>query len=307
MKQAFIYPGQGAQAIGMGVSAAENLPEAAAVFDLASDSAGYDMLALCAEGPMDKLSQTRHTQPAMFTVAAAITESLLARGVEPACAAGHSLGEYSAWYAAEVFTFEDGFRLVSERGRLMDEADPAGIGTMCAVIGLDHKTVEAACAAVGGTVVLANLNAPGQFIISGEKAAVEEAGIICTDKGAKRVLPLKVSGAFHSPLMGAAGDEYAEIVSECSINDAAVPVYANVTAAPVTDADDIARLMVEQLTSPVRWIETVAAMTADGVTRALEIGPGNVLAGLQRRMENGFTVVSVSDADTVDEVADAAS
>jgi [acyl-carrier-protein] S-malonyltransferase len=307
MKQAFIYPGQGAQAIGMGVLAAERFPEAAAVFDLASDAVGYDMLALCTEGPIEKLSQTLYTQPALFTVAAALTDSLLAQGVEPMCAAGHSLGEYGAWYAAEVFAFEDGLVLVSERGRLMDEADPDGIGTMAAVIGLEQVTVEAACATVDGMVVLANINAPGQVIISGEKSAVEAAGTLCKERGAKRVLPLKVSGAFHSPLMGAASEEFAEAVDECSLNNAAVPVYANVTGCPVTDADEIAQLMVEQLTSPVQWIDTIAAMASDGVARALEIGPGAVLAGLQRRMENGFPVVSVSDADTVEEVADATS
>lgn len=302
MKTAFLYPGQGAQAVGMGVDVAKMYPEAAALFDRAGELAGYDMLALCAEGPMDKLSRTSFTQPAMFTVEAAITEVLKARGVAPNCAAGHSLGEFGAWYAAGVYTFEDGFRLVSERGRLMDSADPDGIGAMSAVIGLDIDTVRAACEAAGGTVVVANINSPGQVVISGEKDAVERAGTILQEKGARRVLPLKVSGAFHSPLMEKAKDEFAAVVDSISIEDATVPVYANVTAKPVTGADDISRLMVEQLVSPVRWTETVQAMVKAGVTAAYEIGPGNVLAGLIKRIDAGLTVSAVSDTSHIGEV-----
>ncbi len=301
MKQVFLYPGQGSQVLGMGVAASDEYPNAAAVFDLASDEAGYDMRALCAEGPIEKLSRTRYTQPAMFTVEVALTEILKDAGIIPDCVAGHSLGEFAAWYAAGVYTFEDGFRLVSERGRLMDEADPEGKGTMAAVIGPDRDIVEEACAETEGVVVLANLNAPGQFIISGEKTAVEHAGDLLMARGARRVLPLKVSGAFHSPLMKGVSEEFARLVADTPLDDAEMPVYTNVTARPVTDAGEIARLMIEQLTSPVRWIDTVAALVADGVERGIEVGPGNVLAGLVKRMD-AFPVVNVSDPAHTDEV-----
>jgi [acyl-carrier-protein] S-malonyltransferase len=301
MKQVFLYPGQGSQVLGMGVAAADEYPNAAAVFDLASDAAGYDMRALCAEGPIEKLSRTRYTQPAMFTVEVALTEILRDAGITPDCVAGHSLGEFAAWYAAGVYTFEDAFRLVSERGRLMDEADPEGRGAMAAVIGPDRDIVEEACTETEGVVVLANLNAPGQFIISGEKTAVEHAGDLLMARGARRVLPLKVSGAFHSPLMKGIREEFARMVADTPLDDAEIPVFANVTAQPVTDAGEIARLMVEQLTSPVRWIDIVAALVADGVERGIEVGPGNVLAGLVKRM-NAFPVVNVADPVQMNEV-----
>ena len=302
MKRAFIYPGQGAQTVCMGIDVAKKYSEAGAVFDQATELAGYDMMSLCGEGPEDVLCRTCYTQPAMFTVEAAITDVLKAHGVEPYCVAGHSLGEFGAWYAAGAFTFEDGFTLVSERGRLMDNADPDGIGAMSAVIGPGIDVVREACAAAGGTVVVANINSPQQVVISGEKAAVERAGAILLEKGAKRVLPLKVSGAFHSPLMEKARDEFAQVVNSIIVNDAKAPVYANVTAGPVIAADDIRRLMVEQLVSPVRWTESVLAMKNDGVTGALEIGPGNVLAGLIKRIDGDFAVTGVSDTAQLAEV-----
>lgn len=300
---AFIYPGQGSQALGMGVSVAESFPEAADLFRRASDLAGYDMLALCAEGPADKLSRTLYTQPALFTVEAAITEVLRNRGVVPAAVAGHSLGEYGAWFAAGVYSFEDGFTLVSARGRLMDGADPEGKGTMAAVIGLDEDTVRQACEAAGGTVVVANYNSPGQLVISGERGALERAGVLLKERGAKRVLPLPVSGAFHSPLMEGAREAFAEAVANARIGDAVLPVYSNVTASPVTAAAEIRNLMVLQLTSPVRWIETVRNMTVAGIGRAFEVGPGNVLAGLVKRIADTLEVVSVSEPVRIMEAA----
>jgi [acyl-carrier-protein] S-malonyltransferase len=301
-KTAFIFPGQGSQTVGMGVQAAEAFPEAAGIFQRASGLAGYDLLKLCAEGPADKLSRTLYTQPALFTVEAAITEVLKKRGVSPGAAAGHSLGEYGAWYAADVFSFEDGFRLVSERGRLMDGADPEGKGTMAAVIGLSGDDVRQICGDVEGMVVLANLNSPQQVVISGERAAVEKAGALLKERGAKRVLPLAVSGAFHSPLMERAREEFAAAVAGARIHNASIPVYSNVTARQVADAGEIRTLMVRQLTSTVQWTETVMNMVREGIGKAYEIGPGNVLAGLIKRTSETFEVVSVSEPARMMEV-----
>lgn len=301
-RNAFIYPGQGSQAVGMGVAVADAFPEAADIFKRASLLAGYDVLALCADGPMEKLSRTLYTQPALFTVEAAITAVLRSRGLNPSAVAGHSLGEYGAWYASGAISFEDGFTLVSERGRLMDGADPEGRGTMAAVIGPSEDDVRKACEEADGVVVVANLNSPGQTVISGERAAVERAGVILKERGAKRVLPLTVSGAFHSPLMEAARDAFARAVGQVAIRDAAIPVYANVTASPVTDAGEIRKLMVEQLTSPVRWTETVRNMVNDSLVKACEIGPGNVLAGLVKRTTDALEVVGVAEPERVTEV-----
>ncbi len=301
-KFAFIYPGQGSQTVGMGVSVAEAFPEASDLFRRASGLAGYDVLALCAEGPQEKLSRTLYTQPALFTVEAAVTGVLKKRGVVPAAAAGHSLGEYGAWYAAGVYSFEDGFALVSERGRLMDSADPDGKGAMAAVIGLDEDVVRTACDEAGGTVVVANLNSPGQLVISGEKPAVERAGLLLKERGAKRVLPLPVSGAFHSPLMEPAREAFASAVAAANVRNAEIPVYSNVTASPVTEAEEIRKLMIFQMTSPVRWIETVRNMAGNGIVNALEIGPGNVLAGLIKRISDAVTVTGAADSVRVEEV-----
>ncbi len=305
MKQtAFFYPGQGSQAVGMGIAAADTFTEAAEIFNQASDILAYDMKALCADGPIERLSQTEFTQPALFTVEAALTAALNARGINPAMTAGHSLGEFGAWFAAGVFSFADGLKLVAERGRLMAHADPDGIGTMAAIIGLDYDTVSESCKAAGGTVVVANINQPAQMVISGVKDDVAKAGELLKEKGAKRVVPLKVSGAFHSPLMQGAKEAFAGAVHSVNINNAVIPVYANVSAGPVTDAGEIRKLMVEQLTSPVRWIESVASMRTAGVERAYEVGPGKVIAGLVKRIDRDFEVVSVSDDISIQEVAD---
>ena len=302
MKTAFLYPGQGSQVVGMGIDLAEQFPEALAVFDCASALTGYDMYSLCAEGPLEKLSQTRYTQPALYTVEAAITDVLKSMGIKPCIAAGHSLGEFGAWYAAEVYSFEDGFHLVSERGRLMDCVDPDGIGTMSAIIGLSQDVVEDVCKNVEGTVVIANINSPLQIVISGGKKAVKKTGALLKEKGARRVIPLNVSGAFHSPLMEKARREFSEVVGDIAISDAGIPVYTNVSAAPATDTETIREAMVEQLTSPVRWVETIEKIVNKGVRKALEIGPGNVLAGLTKRIDNTLNVQSVSDYSKIMEV-----
>ncbi|MFC1489920.1 ACP S-malonyltransferase [Candidatus Latescibacterota bacterium] len=298
----FIYPGQGSQALGMGQSVWETFEEAGKIFDKASEAAGYDMRSLCSDGPMEKLSRTLYTQPALFTVEAAITEVLKANSIEPAAVAGHSLGEFGAWYAAGAFDFEDGFHLVSERGRLMDNADPDGKGTMAAIIGLDSETVREICESIDGVVVVANYNSPQQIVISGEKSAVTAAGELLNERGAKRVIPLKVSGAFHSPLMNDAKDEIMSVVEKISISDARIPVYSNVSASKITDAEQIKETMVKQLTSSVRWTETILNMIDDGIDKAYEVGPGNVLAGLIKRTDKRLEVISVSESSSLTEV-----
>jgi [acyl-carrier-protein] S-malonyltransferase len=302
-KAVFMYPGQGSQSVGMGVSVFEAFEEARIVFKKASVLSGFDMLSLCTDGPAEKLSRTLYTQPALFTVEAALTEVLKAYGRSPACVAGHSLGEFSALYTAGVYTFEDGFQLVSERGRLMDSADPEGRGTMAAVIGLDPGTVGRVCESVEGTVVVANINSPLQVVISGEKGAVSQAGaILQKDHGAKRVIPLIVSGAFHSPLMVAAQDRFVSVIEKILFFDAAIPVYSNVTALPVTKAEEIRKNMVLQLTSPVRWTEIVSSVIDNGIDEAYEVGPGNVLAGLVKRTDERLRVRPVSDYSSLMEV-----
>lgn len=301
-KFAFIYPGQGSQSVGMGKSVWETFKEAERIFNKASELAGYDMLSLCADGPVTKLSRTLYTQPALFTVEAAITDVLTAKGIKPSIVAGHSLGEFGAWYTAGVYSFEDGFFLVSERGRIMDSADPDGNGTMAAVIGLDYNVVRDVCDSVDGVVVVANYNSPQQIVISGEKDAVTKAGEILNERGAKRVLSLNVSGAFHSPMMENVKDEFASVVEKISISDAQLPVYSNVSASPVTDAREIRKTMVEQLTSPVRWTETIYNMIGNGIEEAYEVGSGNVLAGLVKRTDDRLKVKPVSDSSSLTEV-----
>lgn len=302
LKTAFLYPGQGSQAIGMGVAVADAFPQALAVFDCASELAGYDVYDMCATGPAEKISTTLYTQPLLYTVEAAITDVIRNKGVKPLMAAGHSLGEFTAWYAAGVYSFEDGFQLVMERGRIMNEADPEGRGGMAAVIGLTAGEVESVCHGVEGVVVVANYNSPLQVVISGEKTAVEEAGNALREKGAKRIMPLNVSGAFHSPLMEEACENLAAIVDETPLSDAEIPVFSNVTASPVTDADDIRDLIIRQITSPVSWTGSIENMIKNGMKDALELGPGSVVAGLVKRIDNSVTVRSVSDPAMILEV-----
>jgi len=301
MKKAFLFPGQGSQTLGMGIDVAENYPEAMSMFKTASDIAGYDILGLCKEGPIEKLSRTKYTQPAIYTVEAAITTVLKSNSLLPDCLAGHSLGEFAAWFAAGVYSFEDGFKLVSERGRIMESVDPDGVGTMAAIIGLDRDVVEAACEETSGTVVVANINSPQQLVISGEKDAVAAAGAILKEKGAKRVLPLKVSGAFHSPLMDAAKNEFSAIAADIELNDASIPVFSNVSASQVSNADEIRDLMLKQMTSSVRWTEIMQNMISEGVSSSFEAGPGKVLAGLAKRINSSLSVTSVSDSAAITE------
>ena len=285
---AFLFPGQGSQAPGMGADLADASPEARAVFDEAdavlAEALGGALTGVMFGDDAEALRPTEVTQPALYTHSLAADAALRARGLRSDVAAGHSLGEWSALAASGAVSFADGLRAVRRRGELMAQTRQ---GAMSAVLGLDAERLEAVCQeateAGEGVVVPANYNDPGQIVISGDAAAVERAAALCTAAGAKRVVPLPVSGAFHSPLMAAARDGLAEALAGLSISAPACPVVLNVTAEPTTDPDEIRAQLLEQLTSPVRWAQSLERMAAMGTTRYVEVGTGAVLSGLVRR------------------------
>ena len=294
MKIAYIFPGQGSQYVGMGKDWYDSNPEARKMFGRANEILGLDISRICFQGPEEELRQTSVTQPAIF-LHSAIAFSLTAGGKQFDAAAGHSLGEYSALFAAGALDFEHALMLVGLRGRLMQNAGNARRGTMAAVVGLDEKKVEDACreASVSGIAQPANYNSPGQIVISGDVEAVRKAMELSKAAGAKIVKELVVSGAFHSPLMEAAKEELKKAIDSAPIGDATVPVYANVTAKPVRSTAEIKEALIMQLTHPVRWQESVLNMSADGVTRFVEIGPGKVLQGLVKRTVSGGEVLGI--------------
>ncbi len=282
-------------------------PAARAIFQEADAALGFGLSALCFDGPADVLTDTVNQQPALLTVSVAVMEALRGAGKlgqAPAFVAGHSLGEFSALVAAGALDFAPAVRLVRERGRLMKMAGEETPGAMAAVLSLDDSVVEAVCAEasqrVGGLgVVCANYNAPGQIVVSGEKSALEAALALAKERGARRVIPLVVSMASHSLLMAGAAREFSAAVAAAPWRDARVPVVANVTARPVFTVQEIKTELVAQLTSPVRWTDSVEYMVAQGVTEFLEIGPKDVLAGLIRRIVEGVTATSIGTAEAV--------
>jgi len=298
-KTAFIFPGQGSQYVGMGKDLFTSSVEARAVFEEADGIMGFPLSSTCFNGPEDHLRQTRITQPAIFVHSMTVVRLLLS--LRPDMVAGHSLGEYSALVAAGALSFADGLRLVRLRGELMHQAGEEQRGTMAAIVGLEPPAVEKLCreASAAGVVQPANLNAPGQIVISGSVEGVRRGMDLAKQRGAKLVRELVVSGAFHSPLMQAAGDGLRRELDRISLRDAEIPLYANVTAAPVTSAADIRELLHRQLTSPVRWEETVRAMASDGATTFCEIGPGKVLQGLVKRISPG---ASLAGFDTMADI-----
>ncbi len=293
LKTAYIFPGQGSQYVGMGKDWYDSRPEAKKMYERATDILGFDIAKVSFEGPEDDLRQTAVTQPAIF-LHSAVAFTLLEGKVFDA-AAGHSLGEYSALYAAGALDFEHAMMLVGLRGRLMQNAGNERPGTMAAVVGLDEEKVGEACREAGasGIVRPANYNSPGQIVISGDVDAVRKAMELAKARGAKIVKELVVSGAFHSPLMEAAKEELKKAIDAAPVKDAAVPVYANVTAKPVKSAAEIKEALIMQLTNPVRWQESVSNMSADGITRFVEIGPGKVLQGLVNPTVSGATAVGI--------------
>jgi len=298
---AFVFPGQGAQKVGMGKALAEAFPVCRQTFDEADAALGESLSTLCFEGPEDKLMLTENTQPAILAMSTAVARLAVSKGIRPTFAAGHSLGEYSAHVAAGTLSFADALRTVRRRGRYMQEAVPVGVGAMAAILGLDADGVARACAeaAQGEVVTPANLNAPGQIVIAGHKAAVERAGERAKALGARRAIPLAVSAPFHCPLMKPAEDRLAPELRALAAHDPACPVVANVDALPKTTAADSIEALVKQVSSPVRWEDVVRRLVADGATTFVELGPGTVLAGLIRKIERMATVVSVEQPGDV--------
>jgi [acyl-carrier-protein] S-malonyltransferase len=300
MTTALVFPGQGSQAVGMGKALAEAYPAARAVFEEVDDALGERLSAIIFEGPAETLTLTQNTQPALMAVSLAVIRALEAEGFrlpgKVAYVAGHSLGEYSALAAAGSLTVREAARLLQIRGRAMQSAVAPGEGAMAAILGLDFEAVKevAAEASAGpGSVDVANDNGGNQVVVSGHKASVEKAGELATAKGAKRVVMLAVSAPFHSRLMAPAAIVMKDALAAATVSTPSVPLVANVTAAPVTDPDEIRRRLVEQVTFMVRWRESVSWMAANGVDRFVEIGAGKVLAGLNKRIAATATSTSV--------------
>lgn len=301
---AFIFPGQGAQKVGMGKALAEQFPPCRETFEEADRALGESLSGLCFEGPEDRLMLTENTQPAILAMSIAACRLVESRGVRPAFAAGHSLGEYSAHVAAGTLSFADALKTVRRRGRYMQEAVPVGEGAMAAILGLDAGLVAQACreaaAETGLVVTAANLNAPGQIAIAGHAGGVAKAGERAKALGAKRVIPLAVSAPFHCPLMKPAEDRLAPELRALPARTPRVPVVANVDAEPKRDAASAIEALIRQVSSPVRWEDVVKRLIADGARTFVELGPGSVLAGLVKKIDRGVTVMSVDSPETLD-------
>lgn len=299
---AIVFPGQGSQKIGMLADLAGAFPVVQETFAEASEVLGYDLWALVQNGTQEEINLTERTQPLLLAASTAVWKVWQQLGgVQPAYMAGHSLGEWSALVCSGVVSFSSAVQLVQQRGKFMQEAVPAGQGAMAAIIGLDDAAILAACDAAGQDEVVSavNFNSPGQVVIAGTAAAVERAINLCKEAGAKRALPLPVSAPFHTSLMRPAAERLAEKIDVTTFNAPLVPVVHNVTAQPEQDPQKIKALIVEQIYSPVRWVECVNTMTAEGVTCTLECGPGKVLSGLNKRINKELVTLSVETSDEI--------
>lgn len=302
---AFVFPGQGSQVPGMGKELAENFSCAAQVFDEANQALEFDLKKLCFEGPEEELKKTAITQPAILTVSVAAYEVIKKKGFIPAVAAGHSLGEYSALTAAKALEFADAVKLVNMRGKFMQGAVPEGKGAMAAVIGMPYeKVLELTAQDTTGIVCAANINAPGQVVISGEKAAVEEVSKVCKEQGAKRVIPLAVSAPFHSPLMEPAAERLQVEFGKIQFKDAAFPVVSNVDAGYVTEAKAISKKLIQQVTGAVLWQQSVENMISKGINTFVEIGPKKVLSGLVKKINREVKLLNVEDMASLKETVE---
>lgn len=300
--RAYVFPGQGSQTVGMLADVAGAYPLVGETFAEASAVLGYDLWQLVQHGPAELLNETQRTQPALLTASVALYRVLAQRGVPaPKVMAGHSLGEYSALVCADAIAFTDAVHLVAKRGEYMQEAVPAGVGSMAAIIGLEDAVVVQACAEVAGDEVVAavNFNSPGQVVIAGHKAAVERASNACLKAGAKRALPLSVSVPSHCALMQPAAEKLAVELQRITITAPKIPVINNVDVTMLTAADDIRDALVRQLYSPVRWTETVQLLASQGVVTLDEIGPGKVLTGLTKRIDKNLNGEAVNTVDTI--------
>jgi [acyl-carrier-protein] S-malonyltransferase len=305
-KTALVFPGQGSQEVGMGADLVTQYPEAEATFALADELLGFALSDLCFNGPADALNDTYNTQPALYVMGIALLRVLNATfqdELRPAFVAGHSLGEFTALTAAGALSFTDGLRLVRERGRLMNEASQRAPGAMAAILGLEADVVRDLCAEAsqqtGKTLVLANDNCPGQLVISGDKAALDAALPLATERGAKRAMPLAVSVASHSPLMETITPDFRAVLDNTPFSAPAVPVIGNVQAAPLASASAIRVELGDQLTSTVRWTESVQYMRARGIDQFIELGPKDVLSGLVKRIDRAAERFSLNNAESV--------
>lgn len=297
-----MFPGQGSQTVGMGQELFDHHKEVRKLYQTANHVLHKDLIDLMLNGPAETLTETEHAQPALLLNSIAAYSLLEKENVQPVMAIGHSLGEYSALVAAGALTLEEALPLVATRGRLMEQAFPKGKGTMAAVLGMDEAEIKAALTEVDKNEVvdIANLNCPGQIVISGSRAGIEEAEVHLKQAGARRVLPLNVSGPFHSRLMKPANEKFSASLNNVTIQDAIIPVYANVTASPVTDKTEIKQLLIEQLYSPVRFEQSIRRMMEAGVEAFVEVGTGNVLCGLVKKIDRKMTSFAVQDEGSLE-------
>ena len=299
-KTAFMFPGQGAQYVGMGQDFYEQIPVCREMFELASKASGLDVPALCFE-ENEQINITEYTQIAMLAAEVAMLKAIEEKGLKPDVTGGLSLGEYGALAASGVMSVEDVFKVVRKRGIYMQEAVPTG-GAMTAVLGLDTEVIEKICEETPGTVSIANYNCPGQTVITGEEQAVQAAVQKLTEAGAKRCVPLKVSGPFHSALLVGAGEKLAKELENVEIHDIRIPYIANVTADYVTDKNEVKSLLQQQVSSSVKWQQTVERMIADGVDTFVEIGPGKTLSGFMRKINRDMKVYNVEKVEDLEKL-----